>query len=152
MGYLIDTERKMKIAGLKIFFLVQFVAANPNYDSRRECEKLVDCQDFSGWSWPSCLVRGIQTFDLKFHPCRLLLAECNNEPIYPGKCKKEGLGMDIIISVESEFGICSMEYCNNVGICFYEYLDTTIYKCICPFGYEGELCERKITKESHFFS
>ena len=43
---------------------------------------------------------------------------------------KKGLGLDIIISVESEFGICSMEYCNNVGICFYEYLDTTIYKCM----------------------
>ena len=128
------------------------------------CE-LVDCKNFSAWSWPSCLVRGIQTFDLKLHPCRLvsrnfgasvkwtvkisilidcqdrktfflclishppcqwslwngfefrnsvwlkiygfsssrrstqkftiifrlLLAECNNEPIYPGKCKKEGM-------------------------------------------------------------
>ena len=61
---------------------------------------------------------------------RLLQAECNSEPIYPGKCKREGYGLDIVISVESEFGICRSDYCNNVGICFYEYLDTTIYKCM----------------------
>ena len=36
---------------------------------RQICD--IDCNKFSGWSWPSCLVRGIQTFDLRLHPCRL---------------------------------------------------------------------------------
>ena len=100
----------------KVFLFLSILLLFDRY--RQVCN--IDCNKFSGWSWPSCLVRGIQTFDLRLHPCRLiklkcslfskkfrlLQAECENEPIYPGKCKREGYGLDIVISVESEFGIC----------------------------------------------
>ena len=30
----------------------------------------ISCDDFGPFSWPSCLVRGIRTYDLELHPCR----------------------------------------------------------------------------------
>merc|ERR1719242_2065216 len=91
-----------------ILVLSEGVAALSNPSQRAECG--VDCSQFSPWSWPTCLIRGIQTFDMKLHPCRLIVAKCNEESIYAGKCKKEGHGNNIIISVESDFGICSSDF------------------------------------------
>ncbi|CAG5100141.1 Oidioi.mRNA.OKI2018_I69.XSR.g16862.t1.cds [Oikopleura dioica] len=126
-----------------LFFLVSCFLAQFEDQNRDACNE-IDCNYFQDpFSWPSCFVRGDVAVDLSLHPCRLLLADCKKEPFYAGKCRKEEYGDQIIISVESEYGLCEPSYCSRIGVCFYEYFDTSVWKCICPTGYHGEHCQHK---------
>ena len=69
---------------------------------------------FTWFVWPEINIKWInfRTYDITLHPCRLLKAECKGQPIYPGKCRKEGKGTRIVISVGFALYVLNL-YMNN---------------------------------------